>query len=262
MRIARFYRTSVGKKVVVAVTGLMMFGFLIGHMAGNLKVFMGAAAFDHYAHMLRTLFGDFIGHGTFLWIARLGLLAAVVLHVVTVIQLAQQNRAARPRKYAKPGRRASTFAGRFMMVSGILLLLFVVFHILHFTTGHIAPTPFEHGKVYANVHGAFGVWWIVAIYVLAVAIVAWHLFHGVWSLFQTLGLNNPDRGVLLKRFSAASAVVLFVGFALVPTSFFFGITEPVPADHAHARDIVEQQPDNPDTPTLTAVSGEAREANH
>ncbi len=241
MRMVRFYQTSVGKKVVVAITGLVMFGFLIGHMAGNLKVFMGAAAFDHYAHMLRTLFSDFIGEMTFLWIARIGLLAAIALHIVTVIQLTRQNRAARPQKYARPGRRAASWSGRFMMVSGLLLLAFIIFHILHFTTGTIRPTPFEHGKVYANVHGAFGQWWIVAIYLFGIALVGWHLFHGVWSLFQTLGLNNPDRGKFFKSFSAGSAVVLFLGFALVPTSFFVGVVEDVPLDHAHSADIVHQE---------------------
>jgi len=247
MWIARFYQTSVGKKMVVAVTGVAMFLFLIGHMLGNLKAFAGAEAYDHYAHTLRVLFADFIGPYTFLWIARIGLLASLILHVVTVILLAKQNKAARPQKYAKPVSRASTFSSRFMMVSGLLLLAFVIFHILHFTTGTIAPTPFEYGKVYANITGAFKQWWLVAIYVLAMLVVGWHLFHGVWSFFHTLGLNNPDRGRFLKHFATASAVVLVVGFSILPVAILLGLTKPVPPDpeHAHTSSVVERTTEEP-----------------
>lgn len=263
MRIARFYQTSVGKKMVVAVTGVAMFLFLIGHMVGNLKAFAGAEAYDHYAHTLRVLFADFIGPYTFLWIARIGLLVSVIAHVVTVILLAKQNKAARPRKYAKPVSRAATFSSRFMMVSGLLLLAFIIFHILHFTTGHIEPTPFEYGKVYANLDGAFNQWWLVAIYIVAVVIVGWHLFHGVWSFFHTLGLNNPDRSRLLARFATGSAVVLVVGFAALPVAVFLGLTPDVPAEHAHSQSIVEQDQNtdaNPDTPVIeTAQSPADRE---
>ena len=258
MWIARFYQTSVGKKMVVAVTGVAMFLFLIGHMLGNLKAFAGAEAYDHYAHMLRVLFKDFIGPYTFLWIARIGLLASVILHVVTVILLTKQNKAARPKKYARPVSRASTFSSRFMMVSGLLLLAFIIFHILHFTTGHIAPTPFEYGKVYANVSGAFNQWWLVAIYVVAVLIVGWHLWHGVWSFFHTLGLNNPDRGPLIKRFAGGVTVVLVLGFAALPVAVFLGITPDVPAEHAHQSSIVEAAPPTAAEPELLQTT--ARDA--
>ncbi len=260
MRILRFYRTSVGKKVVVALTGLFMFGFLIGHMAGNLKVFMGAAAFDHYAEALRGFMGDFVGEMVFLWVFRVLLLAAVVLHVVTVIQLARQNRGARPQPYAKNARRTSTLSSRYMMYSGLLLLIFIVFHILHFTTGTVRPSPFEYGKVYANVYGSFRMAWVAGLYVAAMAIVAWHLYHGVWSLCQTLGINNPDRGVLLKRFSAAAAVVIFVGFSVVPISMYLNLTEPVPAEHAHSEKIVEAKPATPDDPDARSTVRQTSDA--
>lgn len=226
-RWSRFLGSTLGKKIVVAVTGLAMIGFLIGHVTGNLKVFLpdpepGVADIDAYAAFLRSMGEPLVPHGSLLWMARLGLIAALVLHVVFVIQLAARNRAARPQAYAQTRYSQSTWPARLMMYSGLLLLVYVVFHILHFTTGTVEPAAFEHGAVYANLYRAFVQWPWVAVYLVAMAIVAIHLYHGAWSAFQSLGLDHPDRNRLIRIGAAGLAILLFAGFAAVPLAFITG----------------------------------------
>ncbi|MFI5402600.1 MAG: succinate dehydrogenase cytochrome b subunit [Planctomycetota bacterium] len=214
-------RTAVGLKFVVAVTGLVLFGWVAMHMLGNLKTFLGPEAIDSYAKGLRTLGEPFVPAGFALWAVRLLLLGCVVLHVGAAAKLTARNRAARPIPYDRYVPTESTFSARFMLVSGSVLLVYVVLHVLHLTTGTILP-GFEEGHVYGNLSRAFGMSAVAVFYIGAVAVLALHLYHGVWSLFQTLGLDNPDRNPKLRAFAAGSAIALFLGFAAVPLAFLVG----------------------------------------
>ena len=226
-RIGRLYESTLGKKAIVAVTGVVLFGFVAMHMIGNMKAFTGTDAegvphIDIYAHFLRTMGEPMLPYGVALWIVRIVLLIALALHVVTVIQLVRLNRAARPVPYTRYVHVESTRAARSMLVSGIVLLVYVVVHILQFTTGTIDITPFEAEHVYANLYHAFGVWFIALFYILAMAMLAMHLYHGAWSLFQTLGLDNPDRNRALRGFAGAAAALIFLGYCAIPVLFFIG----------------------------------------
>jgi succinate dehydrogenase / fumarate reductase cytochrome b subunit len=219
-RIKAFYGTTIGKKIVVAVTGVIMYGFIIGHMLGNLKAFAGATALDQYAEMLREIGQAFLGHGTFLWIARLVLIGAVVGHVTTVILLIRLNSASQPTRTVRR-RNASTLAAKWMAITGTLVLVFIVIHIAQFTMGWITPhaagtQDFEVGYVYSNLWGAFNVWYIAFFYVAMMAMVCMHVYHGAWSMMQTFGLDAPDRNAFFRASAAAVAIVLFIGFSAVP----------------------------------------------
>ncbi|MDG2424600.1 MAG: succinate dehydrogenase cytochrome b subunit [Phycisphaerales bacterium] len=226
LRLLNFYRTSIGKKIVVALSGAAMFLFLIAHMLGNLKIYGGQGDIDSYSHHLRTFMEDFFGYAGFLWIARVGLLAAVLLHVVTIVLLAKQNRRARPEGYRHKHRSARSIASMTMMISGPLILLYIIFHILQFTTGTIQPTPFQEGAVYFNLWHAFQVWWIALIYIVMMGFICLHLYHGVWSMFQSLGINNQDRNIILRWFSTLSAFAIFLGFISVPTLIWCDLLPP------------------------------------
>jgi len=222
-KLQQFYGTAVGKKFVVAVTGIIMAGFLVMHMIGNFKAFAGQAKLDHYAAFLREIGQDLFGHETILWIFRFVLLVAVVAHIVTIILLTKQNRRARPVKYHVKKTFASTFAARMMIVSGVLLLIFIIVHLAQFTLGWFKPTPFVHGEVYNNISQAFAVGWIAAFYIFMMVVVCMHLYHGIWSFFQTFGLDNPDRNKQLRGLAIAVSVVLFLGFSAVPFAFLTGM---------------------------------------
>lgn len=233
-RIVRLYSTTLGKKVVVAVTGVLLFGFVLAHMAGNLKVFMGNDAegmpkVDVYAHFLRTVGDPVFGHGELLWVFRIVLLAALFVHVVGVVQLTVANRCARPVRYERSRYEAATLSARWMLVTGLLLLAFIGFHILHFTSGTVDPARFTTGAIYDNLYRAFVQWYYVGLYVVAMILLSLHVYHGVWSLFQTLGLDNPDRNRALRLLAATAAVVLLVGFSSVPVLIFFGVMSETPA---------------------------------
>jgi len=235
--IKRFYESSIGKKFVVAVTGVVLFGFIAGHMAGNLKVFTGATPsgvphIDEYAKFLKTLGAPMLPEMMGLWIARSVLLVCLVLHVVTVILLSQQNKKARPVPYVRSKKRAASVASRLMMVTGLVILAFIPFHILQFTTGNIqiGDEHFRHGYVYSNLYESFSVWYVALGYVVVVTLVGFHMFHGLWSLFQTLGWDNPDRNGKIRAFSVAFSVIITVGFIAVPLAFFAGWL-PSPVDY-------------------------------
>ena len=219
-RLTTFYGTSIGKKLVVAITGLMMYGFIIGHMLGNLKAFGGATALDQYAEMLREIGAEFLGNTTFLWFARVALIVAVVLHVATIIQLVKRNRSGQPTRQIRR-RNAASLAAKWMALSGTLILVFIIVHLAQFTFGWIdihktGTEGFETGAVYSNIWGAFNVWWVALFSVAMMAMVCMHVYHGAWSMCQTLGLDAPDRNQLIRMGSAVLAVVLFVGFSAVP----------------------------------------------
>lgn len=225
-----FYGSPIGKKVMVAATGGLMLAFLVGHVAGNLKVFLpnpepGVPDIDAYAEFLRAIGEPILPHGAVLWILRVVLVLIVTLHVICVIQLSTQNRAARPVAYRVASRVPTPWAARWMMVTGLVVLGFIVFHLLHFTTGTIEPSRFQAGAVYANLSAAFTRWPFVLLYLTGMGAIGVHVFHGAWSMSQSFGLDNPDRNRFLRRLAAVLAVALFVGFVTVPLSFAFGVME-------------------------------------
>ncbi|HMO12940.1 MAG TPA: succinate dehydrogenase cytochrome b subunit [Pirellulaceae bacterium] len=235
-RFALVFKSSIGKKFIAAITGLILFGFLIGHMAGNLKVFTGSTEagvphIDEYGHALRELGSPFVPREFVLWGARTVLLVSLVFHIVVVIQLARQSAAARPLPYVRNRQRAASLPARWMMYSGMLILAFVIFHILHFTTGTIKLGTFEHGYIYSNLHSSFSKLPVAAIYIAMMIALGFHMFHGVWSLFQTLGLDNPDRNRALRWFAISATLVIALGFVMVPVSFVLGIM-PDPVEYA------------------------------
>lgn len=209
--------STIGKKVVMAVTGLIGIGFVLGHMVGNLQVFQGAERLNAYGALL---------HGPLneaLWAVRVILIACVVLHVIAAYQLTQRDKAARPIGYVRKEPQVSTWASRTMRVGGVLLLVFIVFHILHFTTGTIRPTgTFEPGNVYGNVVGSFQIPWVTAFYVLAMLALGLHLYHGVWSSVRTLGVARPSPRPLRRPAAVVLAIVIAGGFALVPLAVLLG----------------------------------------
>ncbi len=217
------YGSSVGKKVAMAVTGLLLFLFVVGHMFGNLKVFQGAAKFDAYAEFLRAVGSPLLGHGQFLWIARIVLLVAVLVHVTAAIQLTRLSRAARPVGYRHRLRpEASTYASRTMRWGGVIIAAFVVYHLLHFTFGSVHP-DFVAGSVYHNVVVGFQIWPVALAYVIAMGALALHLYHGLWSVFQTLGANSPKYNSLRRPLAAVLALIIFLGFVAVPVSVLTGV---------------------------------------
>lgn len=231
MKRLRFYQSTLGMKVLVAVTGALMVAFLVGHVLGNLKVFLpdpepGIRDIDVYADFLRSVGEPILPRGGALWLIRLTVLAALVIHVVLALKLSVRNRRARPKAYVSRHRVQATPPARWMMVTGLLVFAFIVFHILHFTTGTIEPASFEAGAVYANLYRAFTRWPFVALYVVAMGLVALHLYHGAWSMFQTLGLDNPDRNRLLRRLAVVVSLALFLGFITVPIAIVAGAADP------------------------------------
>jgi len=218
-RLLALWRSTIGKKYVAALSGLILAIFVVLHMLGNLKALEGAGgghpAIDRYAHFLRTAGSPVLPHDFALWIERVVLIVAIVAHVTVITQLWRRNRAAKPHGH-HVRRVRSTIAARTARLSGVLILAFVVFHILQFTTRTIHPTHLVEGQVYANVFGAFHKWWLVVIYVGAVVVLGLHIMHGLWSGAQTAGVDNPDRNWLWRRLAAGVTVATVVGFAAVP----------------------------------------------
>jgi succinate dehydrogenase / fumarate reductase cytochrome b subunit len=217
-----FYRTTLGKKAVMAVSGIIFWGFVLGHMLGNLKLFLGAHALDTYAHWLREIGYPGVPHEGALWIIRVVLLVAVILHVHSAYTLTMLNRRARPQDYADREPQQIGWAERSMRWTGVLLVVFIVFHILHFTTGQ-AHHDFHPGKVYANVVSAFEIPWMALIYVVAMVMLGLHLYHGLWSLFQSLGWNHPRFNPWRRTFAIVFAILISLGFMAVPLAVMSGL---------------------------------------
>jgi succinate dehydrogenase / fumarate reductase cytochrome b subunit len=209
-----FYRTTVGKKVVMAVTGIILFGFVIGHMAGNLQFFLGRDALNGYAEKLHHL-------GALLWAVRLTLLAAVGLHILAAFQLWSLQRAARPVGYRKLSPQGSTYASRTMYWSGPIVGLFVIYHLLHLTTGTVHP-DYEYLNAYDNLVIGFSNPVVAIFYIVAMILLGMHLYHGVWSMFQSLGFSHPRYTPRLKAFAKIFSVVIVLGFIIVPLAILAG----------------------------------------
>ena len=220
------WHTSVGKKAVMAVTGVVLVGFVILHMLGNLKIYLGPEHFDAYARGLRELGEPILAREQALWTARLVLIVAVALHLAAAFQLTTLSWAARPVSYTEKDAVAATYAARTMRWGGVILLLFVIYHLLHFTAGVVgyAPGQFQAGSVYRNVVTGFSVWYVSAFYVVAQAALGLHLYHGVWSMFQTLGMNAKDNGAY-RGLAAVVAVVVAVGNISIPVAVLAGLVK-------------------------------------
>lgn len=209
--------SSIGTKVVMGVTGLLLVGFVLIHMLGNLQIFLGPDTLNHYGELLRTL-------PELLWAARLVLLAAVVLHIASALRLTAENRAARPERYAKSATVQVGIAPRTLILSGLVIAAFVVYHLLHFTFlvthpefAHLVDAKGRH-DVYAMVVAGFSDPGISAFYALANVLLAMHLSHGVGSLFQTLGLATPRWRPRLDRLGAALAWIILIGNVSIPAA--------------------------------------------
>ena len=215
-RALALWRTSVGKKAIMAVTGLIMVAYLITHVLANLMVFQGPAKINAYSRFLH-------GTGGALWAARLVLLAAVVLHIVAAVQLTSRRRAARPVGYAA-GRESqvSTFASRTIRWGGVLILVFLVYHILHFTLGTVHPS-FVEDDPYHNVVAGFMSPLVVAFYELALVAVGLHLYHGIWSSGRSLGVSAPSPHPLKRQLALALALLVWAGFAVIPIAVYVGV---------------------------------------
>jgi len=216
-RIRNFYASMVGKKVVMGVTGLIGIGFVILHSLGNLLIFQGSTALNSYSHFLKS-------SAELLWALRITLIVAVILHVIAALQLTRQSRAARPIGYVKQEPQVATVASRTMRWGGILILVFIVFHILHFTTGTIRPAGvFSHEDVYSNVVSSFRIWWVALFYVVTMVALGFHLFHGAWSSMRSIGVSPPSPRPLHRRISLAIAVLVWAAFTAVPVAVFSGL---------------------------------------
>lgn len=216
------WRSTIGKKAVMAVTGLVMVLFLLVHMLGNLKIFFGPNDFDAYAAWLRTIGEPVLRDVWFLWIQRAILLVAVVLHVVCAAELSKRDRSARPTPYAHRRGAGASFATHTMRWGGLIIALFIVWHLLDLTVGVTNP-DFESGRPYHNVVVDFQVWWINAIYIVGVVMVGLHINHGFWSATQTLGVNRSSRDVAIRAIGTTLAVAITAGFLAVPIGVMTGL---------------------------------------
>src|SRR6266511_941154 len=228
------YRSSIGKKAIMAISGLVGIGFLAAHMYGNLKIFEGPEYFNHYAAGLRTLGAPVFGPTHLLWVLRIVLIVSVVLHVAMAYQLTRQDWSGRPRamSYGRKKDIQASYAARTMRWGGVILLLFIVYHLMNLTFGVIGfrPGQFRHPEngefsTYSNVVNAFSFWPATLIYLVAMIALGFHLYHGFWSMFQTLGLNNYRTNTALRALAAAVTFVLTIGFISVPLAVMFGIVQ-------------------------------------
>ena len=217
-RLSAFWSSSVGKKTVMAVTGLIGVAFVIGHMVGNLQVFLGAQRINAYGRALHGPLNEL------LWVVRVVLILSVVLHVVAAYQLTLRDRAARPVGYVRRDPQVSTLASRTMRWGGVLLLVFIIAHILHFTTGTIRPAGiFVEGDIFTNVVSGFQVPWVTAFYIVSMIALGLHLYHGAWSSVRSLGAAPASSHPLRRRLTLAIAVVVAIGFVLVPVAVLAGV---------------------------------------
>jgi len=227
-----FYSSTIGKKIAMASSGLVLVGFVLGHMAGNLKLFAGIDPatgdykIDDYGVFLRSMGSEVLGHSGFLWVVRIALLCCLLVHAISGIQLARLNRRAKPVGYEVKSYRSANAASLTMLYGGLFLLVFVTFHILHFTTGTVHYAGFVEGQIYSNVVNAFANNVTAGFYVVSMALLGLHLYHGTWSMFQTLGVDAPRWNGGIRSIAKALAIALFIGFSSVPVSVAVKILPP------------------------------------
>jgi succinate dehydrogenase / fumarate reductase cytochrome b subunit len=214
--------SAVLKKAIMAVTGIFLFGWIFAHMFGNLKIFFGPESFNHYAEFLREMGSPLIPPTWLLWVTRFVLLLAVGLHIWAATSLTLQNRRARPIAYRELRGVQLDYAARTMRVSGYLIAVYVVYHLMHLTFGSV-HSQFVPTDPYSNVVKAFQVLPIAAVYIFANLLLGLHLYHGLWSLFQSLGWSHPTYNSWRRRFAVVSAIVVSAGFISVPLGVLAGI---------------------------------------
>jgi succinate dehydrogenase / fumarate reductase cytochrome b subunit len=224
--ITHIFESSLGKKYVMAVTGFMLFLFVVGHLVGNLQVFLGPEAINRYGHFLQSNY-------ELVWPARIGLLVLVALHIWSAARLSLENRAARPVAYATYQPIGSTYASRTMLMSGLIVLAFVIYHLLHFTvqtqyinlTGQDFTTfmdPEKRHDIFKMMVVGFNNGWVSAFYILGMALLCLHLSHGVSSMFQSIGWNNETYRPVLDKAARALAVLIFLGYTSIPVAILLG----------------------------------------
>lgn len=219
-----FYRSTIGKKVIMGITGLIGIGFVILHMAGNLQVFIGQEKINSYGAALHGPLNELT------WLLRIVLIVSVILHVLMAIQLTQRSAGARPVGYQHRNPQVSTLASRTMKWGGVLLLVFIVFHILHFTAEKIDPAGWRgmtdnqgHRDVYGDIVASFRIWWVSLFYIVSMIALGLHLYHGAWSSVRTLGYARESRNPLHRRIALVVAGIVWLGFTLVPLGVLAGI---------------------------------------
>ncbi|HQV58120.1 MAG TPA: succinate dehydrogenase cytochrome b subunit [Ilumatobacteraceae bacterium] len=222
------YNTAVGKKYVMAITGLMMIGFVVFHMIGNLKMYLGRDDINHYSHFLQQLLYPILPKNGTLWLLRGGLIVAVLLHIHAAYSLTVMNRNARSVKYQGPrDYQVANFASRTMRWSGIIIFLFVVWHLLDLTFGKVntlgTDGTFVKADVYGNIVRSFDRPLVSIFYILANLALGFHLFHGVWSLFQSMGWNSPRFNAWRRYLAIAIAAIVVVGNVSFPIAVMAGV---------------------------------------
>ncbi len=222
--LSRLYRSSIGAKAVMAATGVLLFLFLIAHLLGNLQVFAGREAVNHYAQSLRDL-------GPLLWVARIGLIVIAGLHVTTAMRLATANQAARPVAYIKQASRQVKPQTKTMVMTGLVILAYVLYHLAHFTWGFVLHDYYGHedaqGRhdVYGMVVQSFQCWWVAGSYLIALVLLSMHLCHGIPSFFQTIGFNHAKYAAAIRLAGPAIATLIFLGYASIPVACWLGMVK-------------------------------------
>ena len=227
-----FYRSAIGKKWVMALTGIGIILFVLAHMVGNWKIFLpdvaGVPDIDIYAEALRELLVPFLPAHVALWILRTGLIVAFLLHIHAAYSLTLMNHRARPEDYQGPRTYvAANYASRTMRWSGVIFAAFLLFHLADLTWGiqPMAPETWARGEVYANFIATFSRAPVTAFYVIAMVLLGLHLYHGAWSMFQSLGINHPRFNAVRRYFAIGLAVLVTVGNAIMPLAVYFGFVE-------------------------------------
>jgi len=216
------WRSDLGKKYVMAITGILIMGFVFFHMLGNLKMYLGPLDFNHYAEFLRELLVPILPRTWALWIMRIGLIVAFALHILAAYQLTRVNHAARTSKYTRRDYIAANYASRTMRWSGIIVGLFLVWHLFDLSwtgTGY----SFHRGEAYQNVDASLSRWPVALLYIVANIALAFHLFHGAWSLFQTMGWSNPRFNVWRRNFAIGFAAVVCIPNISFPIAVLTGV---------------------------------------
>lgn len=221
-----YFTTSIGKKFVVAITGILLLGFVIAHMAGNLQIFAGPEKLNAYGKFLKDL-------GPGLWMARIGLLVLFGLHIYFTVRLKLENKAARPVKYAYMKTKQASSASLYMIVSGLTVLAFVVYHLLHFTLGVTNPEYLNmkykliNGQTVHDIYGmvvsGFQVPLVSGFYIIAMGLLCWHLMHGIASVFQTLGVDSPKHNAKIRQLALFVSAIIFLGNISIPVTILLGI---------------------------------------
>ena len=214
-----FLLTSVGLKLVMAVSGVVLVGFVLMHFIGNSLVFLGPEALNAYSHALHSM-------GELLWVARIVLIVAVVAHIAAALRLAARNTGARPQRYKQKRDQVTNYAARTMVWSGPILLGFVLFHLAHLTLG-VSVGNYESSTtdVYANVVNGFSVWWVSGLYIVSMLALGNHLYHGTWSMFQSLGVNHPAYNTKLMRAALGITLLITLGNISIPLAVLLGIVK-------------------------------------